>query len=105
MHSLPDAACKVKRCEANSPRDPLPSRADSDKGDHGAIYVSALARYQFKSCMGNNYPPVVAHSRDLIYPRVAQMATPHRPIEAPPMQGSKKRGNDDIDIGAERIVR
>jgi hypothetical protein len=103
-HSLPDPVCEVNRCEGSSPRHPLPWGPDTYEGDHGAVYTSAFPGYQLKRCVRNNYPPIVAQSWDLV-PGVAKTATPHRPIEAPPMQRPKNGRDDEIKTAAERLVR
>jgi hypothetical protein len=54
--------------------------------------------------VGDQYASVVAQGRDLQRPG-AHSAAPHRPIEAPPVQGPKDWRDDDIEISAECIAR
>jgi hypothetical protein len=102
--SLPDPAREVDRCERGSPRHPLPRSADTNEGEHGAVCTSALAGYQFNTRVRNDYPPVIAKSRNGELP-AARSAALHCPIKAPPMHGPKRGRDDNIEISAERIVR
>lgn len=98
--------CQVDRCEASSPRLPLPWGPGTHEGDHGAVYPSAFAGYQLKSCVSNDYPAVIAQCRDLVrHTWAAQLTAPHRPIEAVPMHPTKHGRDDDIEIAAKRLVR
>jgi hypothetical protein len=100
--SQPDPAAEVKGCEGSLPRRSLPWGPDTDEGDRGALYVSAFARYQRNSRVGNDYPPVFAHGRNLEQLTVKSAAL-HRLIEAPPMHGPKSGRDYDIETSAERI--
>jgi hypothetical protein len=95
--------CEVSRCKGSLPRHPLPWGPYTCEGDHGAVYAAAFSAYELKRCVRNNYPPIVAQSWDRVT-GVAQTATPHRPIEAPPMQRPKKGRNDEIKTAAQRLV-
>jgi hypothetical protein len=75
-----------------------------NEGDHGAVSASALAGYQFNIRVGNDYPPVTAKGRNR-EPPAAHSPALHCPIKAPPMQGPKRRRDDDVEISAENIVR
>ena len=104
--SLPDSVCEVDGCEGSAPRHTLPRGPDTNERDHGAIDWPALARHQLESRVRNHDPPVAAQGRDLVgHAGVAQLATPHCPIEPVPVQPAKNGRDDDIEIATERLVR
>ena len=62
------------------------------------------AGYQVDGCVGDDYPPVLAHSGDLEQLPI-QPTGLHRLIEAPPVQWPKGRRDDDVETLADRVGR